>query len=195
MTLEAQIRTVQRSHIWDDTLTMISTIRDSDDARLDNRCPWRSTSIITTLQRAHTLLTGMPQELQFAAQTGNNNKFRELLQRQGGGRATVILSVLTARARRWSLRPNEIVEAVLRFSRKDPPPELITSALRALLYAWCTSARFAQEVKPCYFCKEADKTASSTTWLARFCVGGGANDSGLRRSPPISTCTVGSLTF
>lgn len=99
MTLEAQIRTVQRSHVWNDTLTMISTIRDSDDARLDNRCPWRDTSVITTLQRAHSHLTGMPQELQLAAQAGNNNKFHELFQRQDGGRSTVILSVLAARAR------------------------------------------------------------------------------------------------
>lgn len=54
MTLEAQIRTVQRSRVWTDTLAMIATIRDSDDARLDNRCPWRDEAIITPLQRAHT---------------------------------------------------------------------------------------------------------------------------------------------
>lgn len=35
-TFEAHIHTVQRSHLWTNTLAMIATARDSDDARLDS---------------------------------------------------------------------------------------------------------------------------------------------------------------
>lgn len=68
----------------------------------------------------------------------------------------MILSVLAVRARRWTHAPDSLVDAFLRFSRENPPPELITSALRAYLYAWCIYARFALEARPCHFFQAPD---------------------------------------
>lgn len=66
-----------------------------------------------------------------------------------------IAPVLRRRAPRWSDDSEAIVQSILSFARTHPPPELLTSALRTLLYAWCTAARFARPVGECLFCAAA----------------------------------------
>lgn len=54
-------------------------------------------------------------------------------------------AVLIRRARRWGPNnPEAVVGAYLSFARRavPAPPELVASALRTLLYAWCTGRRF-----------------------------------------------------
>lgn len=157
LTFEAQVRALMRSRVWGEVLTLVDQTRDSDDARLDGRCPWADKPIITTLRRTQAILLGMPREMRDTAAEGSNKKFLELLQRRDGGREEVILSVLAARARRWTITPDALVASFLKLTRTPPPPpELIASSLRTLVHAWCTSSRFTQGVKHCHFCQAPD---------------------------------------
>lgn len=151
VTFEAQARTIQRSQVWERTLALIDEVATSDDARLDPRCPWHATPIIETLRRTQRRIFGMPPEIQLAITDGDNRKLHELLQRQGVGREGVIRGILLRRSRRWSETPAVLVDAVVKFSQSTPPTEFITSALRGLLYTWCTSARFAHPMRDCNF--------------------------------------------
>lgn len=65
-------------------------------------------------------------------------------------------AALLRRARRWSDRPAALTEALWQVSRQDPLPELLARVLRTLLYAWCTSARFAQPL-----CSRAGSASAS----------------------------------
>lgn len=94
----------------------------------------------------------MATQVRQAAAEECSRRLHETLIAHKGGRQGVVRTVLLRRAHRWSDDPEALAESVRRFSRFDLPTEYTASVLRTMLYAWCTSARFAQPVLACRLC-------------------------------------------
>lgn len=71
------------------------------------------------------MLLGAPRE---AAKRGDG---RKLLEEMRVGRGAVVRSVPERRGLRWTDEPARVAEAVLRFSARSPPLELLASVLCA----------------------------------------------------------------
>lgn len=62
-------------------------------------------------------------------------------------------SMILQRARRWTEYVEDLVQAYYEFSAHNPPPDLLSSVLRTLLFGWCTSTRFHHPLAQCWFCQ------------------------------------------
>lgn len=133
ITFVSKAQTLQRSQIWNDMEPLIAEQGECDEARLNPNCDRHATSVISTLRVTQARLRALPPQIREVADEATGRRFNE--QNMEGGRMGVILPVLQRRARRWSEQADEVVQAVIAFSASKPPPELLTSVLRTLLYA------------------------------------------------------------
>lgn len=56
------------------------------------------------------------------------------------------------RARHCTEHPMLIVTALRRCAQTRPPPDLAVALVRTVCYAWTTTARIHDPVRPCHFC-------------------------------------------
>lgn len=70
-----------------------------------------------------------------------------------GLRRHVMTTFLLQRAQRWSEDNDDMFQAYYSLVAHRPPPDLLSSVLRTLLFGWCTSTRFHHPPAACWFCE------------------------------------------
>jgi len=159
MALAASIHTARTTKTLHGVLKDIAARAETEDATLDTRRWWHEHTIVHNMQKALQYTSATERSLRDVLVAGTSRETYIALRGSEECRREVLNKALVSRAQRWSEMPEQLVLSIQKYGETKPPPGLLTSALRTLCYAWCTTSRFNNTLLECRFCDgpEQDK--------------------------------------
>lgn len=153
MSISARMSCIARSAIVNNIWRDFEAFQRCDEASLNPRRGWHGESLVLTLRafwdgNEAMRIRGILRTSDMAHKTVYN-----LARGDVGERRHSMTLFLLQRARRWTEYDDDLVQAYFEFSAHKPPPDLLSSVLRTLLFGWCTSTRFHHPLASCWFCQ------------------------------------------